>query len=264
MNENIQNYDTYNSRMNKSMIDKLFFLDKIDISDNMPRTFIDYGCANGILIKNLAQYMNDDINFIGYDTDDEMIKEANESIKNSKASFSSDWDTVQSMAKEKFSIILSSIIHEIYHYSKPSEINDFWKRIFENKVEYIIIRDMCPSLTVDRQSDINDVSKVYNKFFGTRELNDFQTIWGSIENNKNLIHFLLKYQYTKPNWYREVKENYIPLYKENLLAMIPTQKYQIVYYEHYTLPYIKQKVMNDFGIEIKDPTHIKIILKRNN
>jgi hypothetical protein len=95
----------------------------------------------------------------------------------------------------------------------------------------------------------------------TKQLQDFENIWGSIEDNRSLTHFLLKYKYETPNWEREVKENYLPLYREDLLAMIPVG-YDVIYHEHFVLPYIKRTVKQEVGIEMKDPTHLKLILEK--
>jgi hypothetical protein len=76
-----------------------------------------------------------------------------------------------------------------------------------------------------------------------------------------LVHFLLKYKYVQPNWSREVKENYFPFYREELLAKIPNE-YEIIYHEHYVLPYLKNQIMKDFRIDLKDATHLKMILQR--
>lgn len=127
----------YNALMAKSMMDKLFFVDKIE-----PDVIVDFGCANGVLLKHIASWMPDS-KFVGYDNNPKVIKEAQE-------------------------------------------------------------------LT--------------------------------------------------PNWDREVKENYMPLFREDLLSMIPP-KYRVIYHEHYVLPYLRRTVRNDFGIELKDPTHLKIILE---
>jgi hypothetical protein len=54
---------------------------------------------------------------------------------------------------------------------------------------------MIPARSVDRPSDVNDVMKVYRKFLNTKVLHDFQNVWGGIEGNRNLVHFLLKYKY---------------------------------------------------------------------
>jgi hypothetical protein len=43
------NVNAYNEKMQRALIDKIFFLDKVDAT-----VFADYGCANGALLK-LAQ-----------------------------------------------------------------------------------------------------------------------------------------------------------------------------------------------------------------
>jgi hypothetical protein len=120
---------------------------------------------------------------------------------------------------------------------------------------------MMVSNFTDRPSDINDMVKVINKT-SKSQLQDFENKWGKVNNNKNLIHYLLKYRY-KANWEREVAENYLPITMEYLLSLIP-DNYEIVFYEHYSLPFLKEQVNKDFGINIKDNTHIKMILKLNN
>ena len=254
----IQDYLTYNERMNRSMLDKVFFLDKINAT-----RFIDYGCGDGTLLNFISQHVGSDIRLLGYDNDPKMIKDAQE--KTNRITFTNEWNySLLGREKEEDSnaLILSSVIHEIYHYSAPHEVDEFWKRVFSGHFDYIVLRDMIPSRTIARPSDINDVAKVYKNFLYKQELIDFEMIWGSIENNKSLVHFLLKYKYMQPNWAREVRENYMPLYREDLLALLDTNRYEIIYHEHYPLPYIKQCVQSDLNIELKDPTHLKLILKK--
>ena len=259
----ISNYDSYISRMNRAMLDKLFFLDKVDAD-----VCVDFGSADGQLISHMKEVLSNegrDFKFVGYDIDKEMVKRGTEKFTNeSDVVFTDDWNEVIkniNVEGRKSAVILSSIIHEIYHYLDVKKVEDFWNKIYNSGFDYIIIRDMVPSRTIDRDSDVNDVTKVYRNFFNTKPLMDFEAIWGRIDNNKNLTHFLLKYKYVEPNWDREVKENYLPIYRENLLATIPSS-YNIIYHEHYILPYIKNLVKDDFGIELKDNTHFKLILER--
>lgn len=250
----ITDIHTYNALMNRAIMDKLFFVDKIDAN-----TVVDYGSANGCLIKNLVSWLPN-VNFIGYDNNQEMNELAQANCKDfANVKFFDDWSKVKQNCAGKTAVVLSSVIHEVYHYSEIKEIDNFWNRIFQ--FDYIIIRDMIPSRSVNRSSDINDVAKIYRKFLKTSELEDFENNYGSIENNRNLVHFLLKYKYVQPNWSREVKENYFPFYREELLAKIPNE-YEIIYHEHYVLPYLKNQIMKDFRIDLKDATHLKMILQR--
>lgn len=252
----IQDYESYNDRMNKSMLDKAFFLDKIESN-----TFVDFGCGDGSLLRFIGDYLGES-KLIGYDNDSSMIEIS--SVKHPEIEFYHEWDKIAKIVREgkNVSLILSSVIHEIYTYCTPNQVKEIWKNIFSLPFKYIIFRDMIPSKYISRPSDINDVVRVYRKFHNTQCLTDFENVWGSIENNKNLIHFLLKYKYIEPNWQREVRENYLPIYREDFLCLLDIENYNIMYHEHFVLPYIKKTVLSDFNIDIKDPTHLKVILER--
>lgn len=253
MNEapEIANHAVYNGKMELSMMDKLFFVDKIE-----PDVVVDLGCANGALLRAISRAKN--VKLVGYDNDPKMAQMTTD------FSVYSDWESVKFVITEYKhpAFVLSSVIHEVCHYGSKTDIDAFWKRVFESGFEYIVIRDMVPGRAVDRMSNANDVKKVYHKFLGTKALDDFERVWGSIENNKQLIHFLLKYRYLEPNWEREVRENYMPITREALLAKIPME-YNVIFHEHYVLPYLLQTVQDDLGVEIKDPTHLKLILRKS-
>lgn len=254
----IADFETYNARMGKGLIDKLFFVDKID-----PDFVLDFGCADGSLLKVLRTWYPN-AKLVGYDIDPKMVELANKE-RDENLNFTSDWEQVSSYLssfKEKTSaILLSSIVHEVYHYQEPSEVDAFWSKVFSGDFNFVVFRDMIPGRSINRHSDIDDVTKIYRNFLHTKQLQDFENIWGSIEDNRSLTHFLLKYKYETPNWEREVKENYLPLYREDLLAMIP-MGYDVIYHEHFVLPYIKRTVKQEVGIEMKDPTHLKLILEK--
>jgi hypothetical protein len=246
----IQNIEVYNESMRKSLLDKIFFMDKID-----SLMFIDYGCADGSMLDFLNNLFPE-YKYFGYDISQEMLDIA--SRKNDAIIFSNSWNDILSRANDTTALILSSVIHEIYDYSGKKEIDEFWKRVFNNKFEYIIIRDMMISKSCERKSDINDIIKLRN-LSNSDHLGEFENKWGSIDNNKNLIHFLLKYKY-EANWSREVNENYLPLNFENFLTFIP-HNYEVIFHEHYVLPHIRKCAKEDFGINIIDNTHAKFILK---
>ena len=250
----ITDYSCYNENMKKSLLDKIFFIDKIDT-----KLIVDYGCADGILISFLSKLFPD-YEYIGYDVDESMIELANKNCKGMKnCFFTTDWNKIIKKIKGRnATVLLSSVIHEIYAYGTRKDVDNMWNRIF-GEFQYIVIRDMIPSISINKRSDINDVCKVMKKSNG-EHLREFEQVFGSIEENKNLIHYLLKYRYTN-NWSREVKENYFPLSREELLTSIPDD-YNIEFHEHFVLPFIKSTVLRDYDILIKDNTHLKLILKR--
>ena len=147
------------------------------------------------------------------------------------------------------------------------QILEFWHHVTNTNFDYIVVRDMCPTKDIDRPTDefmlhtLNNMirdHKPYNIL-----INDFESIYGSIENNKNFVHFLLKYRY-QINWEREVKENYFPIYVEDLLSAITgEEKYRIMYMKRFIVPFIKQQIYNDFRVDVKDFTHIKAIFKKS-
>lgn len=260
---------SYNVSMGRPIMDKLFFVDKVNAN-----VIVDYGSADGLLIEHLMPWYPD-AQFIGYDNNPEMNRLARQRCGNGRVRFFEDWTELQNHIwgsvpghgaataekPQRTAIILSSVVHEVYHYSEVKEVDTFWSRVFGPLFDAVIIRDMIPARSIDRPADVNDIAKVYRKFLQTFELKDFETNYGSIESNRNLVHFLLKYRYTQPNWAREVKENYFPLYREDLLAHIPVE-YDITYHEHFVLPFLRRQVMHDFRIDLKDPTHLKLIVER--
>jgi len=253
MNE-ISDYAIYNAGMKKSLLDKIFFMDKVD-SD----LFIDYGCADGSLIKFLRALFPE-YEYYGYDISEEMISIAKKNNPEICDNFSTNWEFIKNKIQQKKStIILSSIIHEVYSYGTIIDVEEFWSRIFKENFNFIVLRDMMPSKTIDRIADINDISKIYKKA-NHKNLFDFENTWGSIENNKSMTHFLLKYRYTE-NWDREVRENYIPITREDFLSSI-VDSYEITFHEHFTLPYLKTIVKKDFDIDLKDNTHLKLVLRK--
>ena len=253
----ITNMAVYNSGMKKSLLDKIYFMDKVDAE-----VFVDYGCADGTLINFLSSLFPE-FTYIGFDISEEMVQLARKNNEaNENVFFSSNWQDVKnkiSSMKKKSAVLLSSVIHEVYSYGTSGDVSTFWDRVFTDGFDYIVIRDMMPSTSIDRRSDINDVAKVF-RTADVKSLSNFERVWGSVENNKNLIHFFLKYRYTD-NWAREVKENYMPINREEFLSQLP-ENYEITFHEHFILPFLKTMVEKDFKVELKDNTHIKLIMKK--
>jgi ribosomal protein L11 methylase PrmA len=252
--QKINNYDVYTNGMSKSYQDKLFFLDKIkeDVTG-----IVDFGCADGALIRYMDTNMSD-IKLVGYDIDENMVNLAK---SKSNHIFSTNFnECLNSVEAEKSLLNLSSVLHEVYSYSTSGDIELFWERVFDNNFAYIAIRDLCASESINRPSNINDYAKVLQRA-NKEQLADYESIWGSIRENRNLVHYLLKYRYVE-NWTREVRENYFPLSLERLLSKVPTDKYEIVYFENYMLPFTANKIKEDFDIDLHDNTHVKLLLKR--
>lgn len=249
----IKDTSIYLNRMQKSVLDKMFFIDKVfDPFSNI----IDFGCANGELIKALHLLFNE-YRYIGYDISEEMLTKARTNVPS--VEFYSDWDEIQVEYKDTL-LNISSTLHEVYSYSTKMEINAFWERVFGSGFKYIAIRDMMLSDADLTEIDSDQHCMVIKDEKYVDKLKSYESVWGKISTQHDLVHYLLKYRYTE-NWEREVRENYVPITLEQLLAIVPSN-YEITYLNHFTLPYIAWQIKNDFGIELTTPTHIKLILQR--
>lgn len=253
--DRLPNMARYNSEMKKSLIDKVFFLDKVD-----SEIFIDFGCADGVLLG-FMETMFPEFTYIGYDISEEELAVA---PKNTKAKLFSDWNALMAYVREirgtkKVTVICNSLIHEVYSYSNDREVAEFWDKIYNSGFNYVVIRDMCVSHTTSRPSDIISVAKIRQHFKDHQKINEFEAQWGGLSENWALVHFLLKYRYVE-SWERECYENYLPINLEKMLSLIPAT-YDPILMEHFTLPFIRQRVMEDFHIDLQDRTHIKLILK---
>ena len=277
----IDNYTTYIEGMQKSLDDKLFWIpllenEKID-------TVVDFGCADGALIDKAYYQLhlqhNENVKFIGVDNNEKMLNKALINCPFMKAA--TNLDDVE--VRENCLLNLSSVIHEVYSYCSEEEIDNFWNHVFNDNYKYIAIRDMMVDRSVNlikpiveqTQSGIHYFrheywNKYYNKIynFDTKQWQNFliHSGYGANESsydvvNKDVLHFLMKYRYIE-NWEREVRENYFPIYYEDLLnKIIENGNYEIIYARQYILPFVKEKVKEDFDINLVDNTHCQILLK---
>lgn len=153
---------------------------------------------------------------------------------------------------------MSSVFHEIVSYG------DFDKGIFEqelNKIkpDYIFFRDMMTNESINRNINLQDLEKIKKcpLFEDYENTNKFNTQF-------DILDFLFKYRYIK-NWKREKDEIYFPIdieeFEKKLYLIIPN--YSIIYKKHYILPYLKNKIKEDFDIDLVDNTHINFIFKRD-
>ena len=257
----IADFDEYIEGMKLSMEDKLFFVNRLDFD-----VIVDFGCANGTFLS-IVKNMKPNVKLIGYDLDDTMLSKA-ESILGEEALLTSNWNqVVGELSKYKRPLLnLSSVIHEVYSYSHSSVIKKFWEQqVFGGNFKWITIRDMIPSVEIHKgelktfEDDVKRVKDLADPYY----LKSFEERWEPIENSyRTFVHFLLKYRYID-NWQRELNENYLPVSLETVKKKIPSS-YKIISEEDFVVPFIKEKVMEDFGILIKHSTHTKMIILNNN
>ena len=131
----ISDLDIYLTRMQRSILDKMFFMDKVF---EPFKHILDFGCANGELIKAMMP-MFPDYEYTGYDISTEMIEAARKNVPD--AGFYDDWDKIDIPFEDSL-INISSTIHEVYSYCDEKDIDIFWDRVFGSGFRYVTIRDM--------------------------------------------------------------------------------------------------------------------------
>lgn len=258
MAEQISDIDIYNSSMQKSVNDKLFFIRKADDYDYA----VDFGCADGELLRRMHA-IKPNLKLIGYDNNSDMVEIASRRMP--FIEFTDSLDEVKKMIRGKDALLnLSSVIHEVYSYSDESEIPSFWKFVFGSGFKYVAIRDMMYSNSALKPSPEEDVDRIENwakENDRMWQLDDYADIWHSdLSDYKDMMHFILKYRYVE-NWEREVRENYFPISYEKLKSIVSSCGYSIKFENRYILPFIFKKTQEDFGITLEEDTHVKILLK---
>lgn len=254
----ISNLQSYIDGMGKTMQDKLFFSDMLNFD-----VIVDFGCADGTFLEHILK-TNPGVRVIGYDLDETMLSQARSRLGR-RALLTSNWDEVvaEAFQFENPLLNLSSVIHEVYSYSHPKVVSEFWSsQVFGGDFKWITIRDMIPSVELGREEISqfkDDVRKV--KMKTDRDyLKSFEDRWGTISDNyRTFMHYLLKYRYTD-NWDREVNEDYLPVSLETVKSKIPNS-YKIVYEQDFLLPFLKQQVKQDFNVDLTHSTHTKMIIQ---
>lgn len=242
------NYEVYTNGLDKSLKDKLFFEDKIDLHNKI---IIDFGCAHGTLIKELAPKYPDS-NFIGIDQDNILRNKAIElNIENNNTYFDKNLDVLDmkeiTSQNKEIIIILSSVCHELgdYQYKLLEFIDEY--------CDYIIIRDMYFNKSYNKFITQEELSLIYENS-DIKKLLQFIAKGYGIPKLELIYHWLLKYRYSE-NWEHELKEDYFST-KWDIF-----EEYTIIYDYKYTHKFTKEQVKKDFDIDLKLPTHREMILK---
>lgn len=247
----------YNSEMKRGLIDKAYFIDKLPDAD----VFVDYGCGDGTLIR-FVRSIFPEFSFVGYDNSPQMLEAARGNCPD--VPLFGDWrgliDHIRQQHRERrVALVLNSVIHEVYSYGTAAAVTEFWREVFDPLFTYVAIRDMALARSSQRASDPVAAIRVRHRA-DAEQLRMFEARWGSVTYNPNLIHFLLKYRYVA-NWHREVAEDYLPLTFEEMVEHVPNDR-QIVYIDHFSLPFMRHVVERDFGVTMPDNTHVKLIVRR--
>lgn len=248
----MKNPAIYIKRMASAMEEKLFFLNHLDLNDF--DTIIDFGCADGELLRNIYGYCENDSKIaipelIGIDFSESMLDTARKT-SNSVISFVKGIKDLRKRAFKRVLIIFSSVWHEIYEENYDEIFN------FMGSKSAIVIRDMIKPIEYDMevQKSFLNISDFY---FMVERYEDFRK---EIETKEDLYEFFLKYSYVE-NWETEMLEKYFstPWFE---IDEFLKENFVIRFQRDYTLPFKQKKVYEDFGYVMHDRTHRQAIYVR--
>lgn len=270
------NLDIYTEEMTKSIWDKAFFMDKII----GVKCIIDFGCADGAMIHMLANLFPE-TTFYGYDFNDVLIDEAwsklnieemnhvffyradNTSYKSVRTFSDLIKDVQERYQPDEICINFSSVLHEIFS-SSPSGKEPIKTLIKELKPKYITIRDMYWHQNYFNSDYLTNRALSIMTPEMMPYIEEYESHFNSILEPKELIHFLMKYQWKDNGWDEELKENYFSLDIYDFLDNQCAYDYDLVFKNHYQLPYLTEQWLKEYNIFLPEAhTHAQFILRRH-
>lgn len=257
--ENIVDIHDYNKAMQKTLLDKVWYLDKIDKS---VKYLFDFGCADGSMVKFINEMFPDHFEYFLIDNNPEMLKIAERNIRDYatpiRAHYCSSIEEAISQCEDikKSVLVLNSVIHEILSYCNYDEQRKLFEAFFQNGFGYIAIRDM--HLFSQPEFTFNSNKKLHNTMY-----DDFVKHFpkGVMDKNQMQIEFLLKTDYYN-NWERERDERYLWNWSQ-LIYIYSCGIYKTEWEEDFSLSYHRRKWYREFGVSQtkKIKTHKKLLLR---
>ena len=250
MNE-IKDYAGYNKAMSKSLLDKVWWLDKIPPIIN---TIIDFGCADGAMFAFIHKMFPNRFHFIGVDNNDEMLRQTHyKALRYGyKVQLFSSVENIPPALVENAVLVMNSVCHEILNYTTYWEGDALFSQIKNLGAKYIAIRDMYehdnPCFT--HLLPCEEINNWMKSTIATPH-KDLQT---------GLLEYMLKADY-KNNWDREVEERYLWKWGHWFWRM---ENYETICEEDFMLPYHRRVWRKRYHIPLADlrkiRTHKKMLL----
>lgn len=263
---NGRDHTLYTDSMSKSIWDKAFFMDKIEGVDAV----IDFGCADGSMIRMLS-ILFPGIDFIGYDSDQEMIEMARKKNKAKNVEFF--WkDEIDQITRifgggdgDHICLNFSSVLHEVYSFPEEKGMDTICYLAKALNPKYITIRDMYFSTA--HYGECTLLTDTQKEHFASAlrdpHAKEFEDYFGSISTWEQLTHFLMKYQWIDNGWEEEMRENYYSWNSHWFLNDIKAG-YDIIFETHYQLPHLLERWKREYGIIFPNiHTHAQFILRKD-
>lgn len=250
----------YCESMAKSLEDKLFFLNEININDY--DYIVDFGCADGRILEVLDEKLtNKKTILVGIDKNKVMTNQLvllaartkHTMLVSTKLIIDDEIFNLLKREDKKNLIIFSSVLHE-YNWEN-------FKRFFI-LFDTIVMRDMqSPEKFWYKVPE--STRALVTKDFPGELLAKLERKYGYINDLERLYKYFLMYRYAD-NFDHELQEDYFSIIWENLKEWLTYDYvFHVLYEKDYILPFIKQDIKTKFGYELKYPTHKQIIFVRD-
>jgi len=278
--DDIHNIDTYIKGMSTTLRDKMWWLDLIP--DEID-TVIDYGCAQG----DLAMLLPDKYRYIGIDNSPEMLQLARHNHVLHLGRHSEFYPSLIE-ANGKYEptttvLVLNSVMHEIFSYLSPAEIHALFEEMFGSGIRCVAIRDMHlpdeESLekigTRSNKARIEQshrYSYLWTEYMNYMMYGRYSEGYRQEDNGRiafermplYITEFLMKYRYVE-NWRREMRENYFWPWLQMISQYIRSDGnehgfYAVAHESEFRIPFIVDKIKEDFDIDFDLNTHRKVLL----
>lgn len=250
----------YCESMAKSLEDKLFFLNEIDINDY--DCIVDFGCADGRILEVLDERLtNKKTILVGIEKNkvmtDQLVllaaRTKHTMLVSTKLIIDDEIFNLLKRKDKKKLIIFSSVLHE-YDWKNFKPFFIFFDAIVmrymqsPEKFWYKVPESTRALVTKDFPGEL--LAKLERKY-------------GYFNDLERLYKYFLMYRYAD-NFDHELQEDYFSIIWDNLKDWL-THDYvfHVLYEKDYILPFIKQDIETKFGYELKYPTHKQIIFVRD-
>lgn len=258
----------YLGAMRKSIGSKLFFLDKVPVDDLA--VVVDFGCADGSLLKALDAVLPEGCTKIGVDKNPAMLRAAKYSFVGGDLWTDDIGDCAHYLGDMpeggKSLLILSSVMHEV---DDPVAL---WDELSMYPFDYVVFRDMAPtermfrtsipsrwlamfpSLPADERSVIQDTAEHHHR----SEL----VIAPSVA---SFVHGLLKLVH-KEDYADEREENFFRMSANEIAGLLTERGYSVEHSALTATPFFR-RFCRERGFNLDDcsttvTTHVELVLRR--
>lgn len=271
--EEISNIDIYLKRMAATLADKCWWVTHLPPEIT---TVVDYGCAQGDLALFLEQRDPGRFRYIGIDNAPAMLALAEKNLARMNGSAQAAFYQSIAAIGERCDVshavlVLNSVMHEVFSYLTAAEQAALLTELFGAGFRYVAVRDMnMPSTDVVpfdlpeaiaaiENSPCANLWREYNAYLDGAE-HHRAACWSSTA--LRIFEFLLKYKYTD-NWDREMRETYYWDWLRLTEAHWRDAGYRLAFDLRFHIPFLRNQIHADFGLDFPVDTHRKVLLARD-